>query len=217
MSLLHSVRLAMKNERVVVKVGGSLLQIPDLSVRLNKWLRNGSFQTILVPGGGGAADWIRKLDHVYRFSEVTSHWLAIRAMSLNAHVLSEVMGGVSVIECVKDVLFQDGSQIAWILDPQKMLCEKSKSSDRELPCTWDVTGDSIAAWVTHQVSASTLFLLKAAPLGDINCVRQAVARGLLDSYFQTASRGIPRIIYVNFQESDSTPYDLVARKPITNL
>ena len=207
----------MKNERVVVKVGGSLLQIPDLSVRLNKWLRNGSFQTILVPGGGGAADWIRKLDHVYRFSEVTSHWLAIRAMSLNAHVLSEVMGGVSVIECVKDVLLQDGSQIAWILDPQKMLCEKSKGSDRGLPCTWDVTGDSIAAWVTHQVSASTLFLLKAAPLEDINCVRQAVDRGLLDSYFQTASRGIPRIIYVNFQESDSTPYDLVARKPITNL
>ena len=207
----------MKNERVVVKVGGSLLQIPDLSVRLNKWLRNGSFQAILVPGGGGAADWIRKLDHVYRFPEVTSHGLAIRAMSLNAHVLSEVMGGVSVIECVKDALFQDGSQIAWILDPHKMLCEKSKSSDRGLPCTWDVTGDSIAAWVTHQVSASTLFLLKAAPLGDINCVRQAVARGLLDSYFQTASRGIPRIIYVNFQESDSTPYDLVARKPITNL
>ena len=207
----------MKNERVVVKVGGSLFQIPDLSARLNRWLRNSGFQTILVPGGGGAADWIRKLDQVYRFPEVTSHWLAIRAMSLNAHVLSEVMGGVSVIECVKDALFQEGSQSAWILDPQKMLCEKSQESNPGLPCTWDVTGDSIAAWVTHQVSASTLFLLKAAPLENINCVRQAVARGLLDSHFQTVSQGIPRIIYINFQESDSTPYDLVACKPITKL
>ena len=76
----------MPSSVVVVKVGGSLYDLPDLGSRLRAWLTEqcAGDDVVLVPGGGGTADVIRHFDRVHGLGEETSHWLALRALTLNA-------------------------------------------------------------------------------------------------------------------------------------
>ena len=48
----------------------------------------------------------------------------------------------------------------------------------DLPASWDVTSDSIAAWVAHEVGAERLVLVKAAH-----------GPGVVDEYFPRAIEG----------------------------
>lgn len=51
---------------VVVKVGGSLFDLPDLGPRLRAWLKTlRTADVLLVPGGGPTADVVRSLDRAH--------------------------------------------------------------------------------------------------------------------------------------------------------
>ncbi len=55
---------------IVVKVGGSLFDLPDLGPRLVQFLaRLPTREIILVPGGGPIADLIRKFDQLHGLGE----------------------------------------------------------------------------------------------------------------------------------------------------
>src|SRR5262249_50947889 len=80
--------------KVVVKVGGSLYDLPGLGARLRAWLeRLPSREVLLVPGGGPAADVVRDLDRLHRLGEEAAHWLALRALSVNARFLAALLPG----------------------------------------------------------------------------------------------------------------------------
>ena len=70
----------------VVKVGGSLYDLPDLGPRLQRWLpTQDSSRILLVPGGGAAVDVVREFARLHRLSEEDAHWLALHAVTMNAH------------------------------------------------------------------------------------------------------------------------------------
>ncbi len=72
---------------MVVKVGGSLLDWPDLPDRLGRFLdrrREAGQRLVVVTGGGPAADWIRDVDRVFAIGDRAAHDLAIRSMDLTA-------------------------------------------------------------------------------------------------------------------------------------
>ena len=76
----------------VVKVGGSLFDLPDLGKRLCRFLTElDTPRILLVPGGGPTADAIRQLDRTHDLGEEKSHWLALRSLTLNAHFLAELL------------------------------------------------------------------------------------------------------------------------------
>ena len=80
--------------RMVVKVGGSLFDWPDLGPRLRQWLAaNAPREVILVPGGGPTADVIRTLDRTHGLGDEAAHWLALRAMAVNAELLAALLPG----------------------------------------------------------------------------------------------------------------------------
>ena len=83
---------------VVVKVGGSLFGLPGLAGRLAALLRVLEHrEIILLAGGGLAAEFVRILDRDQRLGEETSHWLALRSLSLTTHALAAILPWSAVV------------------------------------------------------------------------------------------------------------------------
>ncbi|MDQ1274739.1 MAG: 5-(aminomethyl)-3-furanmethanol phosphate kinase [Euryarchaeota archaeon] len=147
----------MKSVRVVVKVGGSLIQeAPELVNRLVKEFGSGScevdpdkltserisFSIFIVPGGGIFADAVRRADKKFGLGDDAAHWMAILGMEQYACYLqdkSHATGTDSITELPQGVS---------ILFPYRLL----KAEDPLLH-SWDVTSDTIAAWVAKQIGA----------------------------------------------------------------
>src|SRR5215475_7098934 len=84
---------------VVVKVGGSLFDLPDLGTRLADWLTGlKTPNMLLIPGGGQTANLVRAWDRQHQLGEETSHWLALRALTFNAHFLAGLLPGSQLIQ-----------------------------------------------------------------------------------------------------------------------
>src|SRR5262245_601874 len=83
----------------VVKVGGSLYDLPDLRRRLERFLNTLRERAVLlVPGGGRLVDVIRELDRRHVLGKESAHWLALRALTVNAFFLADLLGSARVIE-----------------------------------------------------------------------------------------------------------------------
>jgi aspartokinase-like uncharacterized kinase len=148
---------------MVVKVGGSLYDLPDLGPRLRRWLdAHAPRATILVPGGGRFADVVRDLDRVHRLGEEAAHWMALRALAISAAFLAELLPGACVIDG------PDLAELVWEQDRRPVLdafafCESDEADPGRLPHTWALTSDSIAARLAVVAGADELVLLKSAP------------------------------------------------------
>jgi aspartokinase-like uncharacterized kinase len=131
----------------VVKVGGGIGDeaLPAVCAALA-----GRRSLLVVPGGGRFADAVREADRRHGLHAHTSHRMAILAMEQFGWLLSDLIPGVPV-------LLPSGLPLD------------------ELPASWDVTSDSIAAWVAHRVGAERLVLVKA------------VDGAAVDEYFATAT------------------------------
>jgi aspartokinase-like uncharacterized kinase len=168
------------NGPTVVKVGGSLFDLPDLGPRLQDWLAGLSRpHVLLVPGGGPAADVIRDLDRRHGLGEEKAHWLALRAMALNAHVLAGLLPGSSVVESVREPLAGPT-----ILDAYAFCrADERDHSSRALPHAWAVTGDSVAARAAAAAEARELILLKSVTIPPDFRWDEAARRGYVDAAF----------------------------------
>ena len=124
---------------IILKLGGSLLQRAKRIIKDLTEYSNSTGETILiVPGGSIFADTVRKVNP----SQEAAHWMAILAMEQYGYYLADGTDAK-----LTDNLEIPGKGI-YILLPYKLL----KKND-ELPHTWDVTSDTIAAWVASRLKA----------------------------------------------------------------
>ena len=94
---------------VVIKVGGSLLDWPELPGRLAAFLDNHRGhepclreQAVLVAGGGPFADLIRTMDQTHDLGDQKAHRLAIRSLDLTAELLAALLPGFAVVHRPED-------------------------------------------------------------------------------------------------------------------
>jgi aspartokinase-like uncharacterized kinase len=181
----------------VVKVGGSLFDMPDLGARLRSWL--GGARTLLVPGGGATADAIRNLDRVHRLGEEAAHWLALHALSVNAQFLARMLD-VQVTSRIWD----PAAEAICVLDPLPFFREDERSADR-LPHTWRVTSDSLAARIAVCAAACELVLLKSVSWRVHDGWPAAVAADVVDTHFPVVLQQAPAlpVRIVNFRQRDA--------------
>jgi len=167
---------------VVVKVGGSLYDLPDLGERLGAWLRElPKSNFVLVPGGGPAADLVRAWDRQHQLGEESAHWLALRALTFNAHFLASRLLGSYVIKNLDEA----GSGPIPILDMHAWATMAERRGNR-FPHTWEVTSDSLAAQVATVSKAAQLVLLKSVPLPEGMNWHEAARQGIVDLFFPQA-------------------------------
>jgi aspartokinase-like uncharacterized kinase len=189
---------------VVVKVGGSLFSMPDLGQRLRRWLTaQGETRFILVPGGGAVADVVRDLDRQHFLGEETSHWLALRALDLNAEFLAAILGDAPG-QVIEDL---GACRALWSRGGIPIMAARAFARADEgrpgcLPHSWSVTSDSLAARLAVVCGASDLVLLKSVAIPEGIGWQQASEIGLVDRYFPQIADQLARIRTINFRDGE---------------
>lgn len=187
----------------MIKVGGSLLDLPDLPARLANLLADFSRpRPVLVCGGGPTVELIRRWDRLYGIGEEEGHWIAVRALTLNALVLARILPQVEVVESLP------GAERAWeagktpLLDVHRFLRDVDERAGDPLPRRWRVTSDSIAARVARACEAPELILLKSVSPAEPATIELAARLGIVDPHFPVAARDVPRVILINLRAEE---------------
>ena len=181
---------------VVVKIGGSLFDLPDLGPRLRCWLKQWEGQAVLlVPGGGRLADDVRDLDRRHGLGEEVSHWLALGAMTLYAHFLAALVPGA---EISSDPARAQQDHVL-ILDALEFI-RRDEGRPGALPHSWQAASDAVAARVAVVAGAPRLVLLKSVDVPAEIGWEEAGRRGLVDGYFSAVLTPDLKVEAVNFRK-----------------
>jgi aspartokinase-like uncharacterized kinase len=191
--------MSSNSQLIVIKVGGSLLSLPELPQRLSAVVRQLSARRpVIVCGGGASADIVRGWQCVHGISDEQAHWLAFRAVSLNEELLVHLLPHAAVAAT------RDELQAAWsddqipILAVERFVREEEPHAAYPLPHSWSATSDSIAAWVALRLNGHRLILLKSCDLPAIVSREEAAARNLVDAHFPICSAPLT-VDWVNLQ------------------
>lgn len=123
---------------IVIKLGGSLIhRARELVKEIIEYSNATGEKILIVPGGAIFADTVRKINA----SQENAHWMAVLAMEQYGYYIAE---GTRA-KLVDSLNIDEGVSI---LLPYNLLKNKD-----ELPHTWDVTSDTIAAWAASKLKA----------------------------------------------------------------
>ena len=152
----------------IVKVGGSLLDWPQLGGALRKWLELAPPATnVLIGGGGKFAAAVRAADVQHTLGGPRAHWLAIDTMSITAQLVAHLVD-VEPVTDYRVLEVQHSEPRTIVFDPAPFLRQiEPELPGTTLPASWDVTSDSIAARLAIVLAADELVLLKSqSPPGN---------------------------------------------------
>jgi len=123
---------------LVVKMGGSLIgQAKEIITVIQESHR----PILVVPGGGPFADMVRS----YNLPDDTAHWMAIAAMDQFGWYIASLG-----LEPCNSLILQKRHQV---LLPYCLMRERDP-----LPHTWEVSSDTIAAWIASEMGAELAVL-----------------------------------------------------------
>jgi 5-(aminomethyl)-3-furanmethanol phosphate kinase len=176
----------------IVKLGGSLATAGTLRTWLDIILTQGGGRSIIVPGGGDFADGVRAAQQRLAFSDRTAHRMALLAMEQYGLLLQELAPALR--PCA------DEAQIATPLATSTValwLPSAMVEADPAISESWDVTSDSLAAWLAWRIGATHLVLVKSAPAPDPSLSPERLAAlGLVDAAFPAyAAKGGFAVVY----------------------
>jgi 5-(aminomethyl)-3-furanmethanol phosphate kinase len=162
----------------VVKLGGS----HALSETLPAWLDaivEGAGRVVLVAGGGPFADAVRAAQPVMGFDDLAADSMALIAMEQYAIALASLRPCFAVVDSRTAIsaALRAGQVPVWA--PRRMVRDA-----RDLPASWDVTSDSLAAWLAGRLQARRLMLIKRCEIeGGGLTASELAKRGLVDLAF----------------------------------
>lgn len=176
----------------VVKLGGSLMQAPELKSWLDLLVAQEQFACIIVPGGGMFADAVRAAQRAGGFDDATAHRMAVLAMEQFAWLLQSLCPALTTASTTDDILDAARRPGATLWMPSRMVL-----GDPDIPANWQVTSDSLAAWLAGKLHAERLVLVKQADFsGQPASIGQLQAQGVLDAAFGEFSAGASCPVHV---------------------
>jgi aspartokinase-like uncharacterized kinase len=195
----------------VVKLGGSLLNYADLPNALRRWLARQSLaHHVIVVGGGEWVDCIRRACSLHGLDQAAAHGLCVDLLSVTSRLVAELLPEACVVS--------DYPQLCKLLERDLPSCEPPRfvlfdprsylhEDETRLPGTrlqqnWDVTSDSIAARLAITIGANQFVLLKSVLPCSPHEMKQLVASGYVDPYFQELADELPPTFMINLRAED---------------
>jgi dihydroneopterin aldolase len=160
----------------VVKLGGSTAYRAEMREWLDV-LAGSPMPLVIVPGGGPFADQVRKAQAEMGFSDQVAHFMAILAMEQMGLALLDMNKRLAPARTVDEIgaVQGEGKLPVWL--PSQM-CDAAA----EISQSWDVTSDSLAAWLAERIGAEALLLVKQTDAFEaINDIGELAAAGIVDA------------------------------------
>jgi dihydroneopterin aldolase len=162
----------------VVKLGGSYA----FSRALKSWIdavAAGAGRVVVVPGGGPFAEAVRNAQPKMGFDDRAAHEMALLAMEQYGCALANLGAGwrlAASVAAIRRVLLEGGVPV-WSATHMVRGAE-------DVPWSWDVTSDSLSAWLAGRIGAKRVLLVKhlEPPTGPLRAA-DLVAEGIVDRAF----------------------------------
>ncbi len=173
----------------VVKLGGGLAFSADLPAWLEVLSQRGGRRRVIVPGGGPFADQVREAQRRRPFPDDAAHRMAVLAMEQYGLMLSALAPELRPAATLDEIrAMQDEGKV-----PVWMAARMTAGRD-DIPGRWEVTSDSLAAWLAAEVGAELLVLIKsteppAGGDGGAAPVTELQRAGLVDAALPSFIRG----------------------------
>ena len=106
---------------------------------------------LFVIGGGEFANLIRKYDNEMEFSEDVTHETAIDAMDILAKLLNDKLAFTEISYTIEEAI-----RISDLNKIPIMICSDILKENEPFAHSWDVTSDSIAAYIASLLDAKLL-------------------------------------------------------------
>lgn len=175
--------------REVIKLGGSLLLLPDWPTHVAELVRERAAErpVLLVVGGGAIVDGLRTIDAAARQDPRLIHHLAIELTGTTARLVADAIALPLAMEPAR--------ASAAVLDtPRWLACEGRLA---RLPVGWEVTSDSIAACIAADMHADLLLVKRVPPpeSAGVDLLDALAQNGWIDGWFSLAAAGLTRIAW----------------------
>ncbi len=198
----------MSERRLVLKLGGSLLDLPDLVERVTGCIPPGA-SVALVVGGGSLVDVIRDWSARYSITELRSHHLAMHALGVTAELVCDLLPNARRCLCAADVdsTWRDGATAVvrpeiWFRPGSGWFDGPARLPSGLLPKTWETTSDTLAACVAVELSAELVLLKSVDPPAGLS-LDEASTLGLIDPVFPLVAAHLKGLRWVNLRREDS--------------
>lgn len=161
----------------IIKLGGSLFHTPEL----RQWLEllDSASQNeivVIVPGGGPFADEVRHAQRLHHFSDSTAHHMALLAMAQFGLLIADLAPQSKVFKYPQ----QQGNDLTPGL--HVWLPDQSLLGMSDLPHSWDISSDSLALWLSQQLKADELMMIKRSTVVSSR-IQALIQHGVLDKGF----------------------------------
>ncbi|MGC4025998.1 MAG: dihydroneopterin aldolase [Mesorhizobium sp.] len=172
----------------VVKLGGSAATAASLPLWLTA-IEASKLPLVLVPGGGPFADAVREAQPALGFSDSAAHVMAMLAMEQFGQVLidrTDRLDPARTVQEIRTALHKHRIPV-WL--PTQMAL-----SDPAIPASWDITSDSLAAWLCQTINATALTLIKQTDDFAAHDTPETLsARGIVDAAFPYFAKKVPAL------------------------
>lgn len=190
----------------VVKLGGSLANSEELPLWLNVIATAGAGTVVLVPGGGPWADEVRAAQKSEGFDDRVAHRKALWAMEQYGQVLAATRPEFVLADSIVGIreVLKNNQVPVWM--PYEMVV-----ADPSIPESWDVTSDSLSAWLAGELNAVALLLVKSFAISEPQpAIEDMVRRGWVDPGFSKYAYSARFPIHVLGQGDQETAKQILA-------
>lgn len=181
---------------IIIKLGGSLSRSDALIDCLNAVEKNYQGRAVVVvPGGGGFADQVRLAQQRWQFDDTTAHQMALLSMQQMALMFKGLKPGFAIAHCSNAIQSTLNRQSPVIWSP-----DITELDNAGIQASWDISSDSLAAWLAKTLSASELILVKSAAVDTGLSLHQLAEQHIIDDAFcGLAAQAAFKIQIVNAQ------------------